>query len=273
MQPEPPPGPLATPGYQCNAEEGTAKVSSPRIFLGIPSYDGRVSTRAAQSIMAECSADPNTKVMRCFLSSSLLCQTFNGLWCGALNHRPVVTHFAMLHADIEPEPFWLDIVMAEMNRVGADIISAVVPFKDFSGLTSTAVESSDPWRPRRLTLAEVLDLPETFRHSDIQSNYRPSEGWDMGPLLINTGCMLVRFTEPWVERACFNIQDTIIRNSTGQFEPRAMPEDWNFSRWAHREGLKVYATRKATVCHVGLARYRNDEVYGMSTDPTHEEAR
>lgn len=228
-----------------------------RTFLALPSYAGRLTTRAAQTIYRESTIYPT---IQCATSSSLLCQTFNALWCEALNLRHQgITHFAMLHDDIEPEGFWIDTMIEEMERVGADIISAVVPFKNNSGLTSTAVESSDPWRPRRLTLTEIDGLPVTF------NSY---EGvYESPSLLINTGCLVCRFTEEWVERVCFHIEDAIIKTDAGKFEPRAIPEDWNFSRWAHNEGLRIAATRKVRLTHIGQAPFPNYGVWGDKTDP------
>jgi len=92
---------------------------------------------------------------------SLLANCFNMLWCRALNARkqePRLRYFAMLHADVEPQmPFWLDVLLHELESNKADMVSAVVPIKTRQGLTSTAIgDSFDPWCPvRRLTMKEV----------------------------------------------------------------------------------------------------------------------
>lgn len=229
-----------------------------RIFIAVPTYDGKLTSRAAQTIYTESTIhEKMTLVAR----SSLLCQTMNALWCAALNRRgDGITHFAMLHADIEPDGFWIDTMIGEMDRTGADVLSAVSPLKNNQGLTSTAIQSDDNrWRHRRLTMAELLVLPETFEASDVP--------WSAGrPLLVNTGCIVCRFDQPWVERVCFHIEDDIARNSEGAFEPRVFSEDWNFSRWANNEGLKVMATTKVRLTHIGDAPFPNYGKWGQETD-------
>ena len=70
---------------------------------------------------------------------SLLANSINRLWVQALNERTDHgwTHFAMHHADVQAPAGWVDTLADEMARVGADVISAVVPIKDYRGLTST----------------------------------------------------------------------------------------------------------------------------------------
>lgn len=229
---------------------------TPKIFLAVPNYEGILTSRAAQTIHSESSVHP---MMRVVAGSSLLTQTFNALWCTALNHREAnITHFAMLHSDIEPEGLWIDELIEEMQRTDADIISAVVPMKSNDGLTSTAIDSGG-WTPRRLTMAEVANLPQTFEAIDVP--------WSNGnPLLVNTGCMLVRFDQKWVENVCFHIEDKIVRSDDGQFRPLVFPEDWGFSRWANQQGLKVMATTKVRLDHLGKARFPNQGVWGRATD-------
>ena len=67
--------------------------------------------------------------------NSLLTVCFNSLWCEALNNRKKhgLTHFAMLHCDIGPQEGWIDILLREQKKCGADILSVVVPIKDERG--------------------------------------------------------------------------------------------------------------------------------------------
>lgn len=245
-------------------------MSDPRptaVFIAVPSRDGRLPTRAAYSIYTDGAATTEKKIA-CSLSSSLLTYTFNSLWCAALNMRSQgVTHFAMLHDDIQPADGWIDTLLEEMNRVDADIISVVVPLKENSGLTSTAIDT-DPWRPRRLTMREVAKLPETFRSSDVPWNKADDA------LLVNTGCWLCKFTLPWVERVCFHVDDEIVRVN-GHFEPRVASEDWNFSRdlWnQYGAEIKVYATTKVHLTHSGTAQFQNWGSWGQETDEANTSA-
>src|ERR1700724_2919706 len=56
---------------------------------------------------------------------------FNMMWCCALNDRKAngYTHFAMVHSDIGTGPFWLDTLIEEMDRVDADVMTAVNAIK------------------------------------------------------------------------------------------------------------------------------------------------
>jgi hypothetical protein len=195
---------------------------------------------------------------------SLLAHGFNNAWCTALNMRKThgIKYFAMLHADVGPGRFWMDTLIDELTRTGADAISCVIPIKDEKGLTSTGLD----YRPtenmrmlRRLTMTEVMDLPETFGPEDTP------EEWGMrdAPLLVNTGCWVCDFTKPWVEKVRFQVTDMIGRdNNTGQFVAISDPEDWDFSRQLHTHGLKLKATRKVQIDHQGLFHYSNDTAWG-----------
>jgi hypothetical protein len=103
-------------------------------------------------------------------------------------------------------------------------------------------------------MKEILALPETFCIADTPF---PTE-W----LMVNTGLWLCDFTQPWVEKVCFAILDDIRREGDGRFRPMALPEDWNFSGWCARQGLRVFATRAVPVVHHGRAGYRNDVSWG-----------
>jgi SAM-dependent methyltransferase len=193
-----------------------------------------------------------------FSSSSLLAQNMNVLWAGALNaarsgRRP--DYFAMLHADIEPEPHWLDTLVGEMEEKGLDVLGVVAPIKDVRGVTSTALARPDgnTWRPHgRLTMREVYRLPETFTSDDV--------GY---PLLLNTGCWVCRFDEAWARKVYFTVNDAI------RFDPKkdiyfvqTESEDWFISRLFHELGLKVGATRKVPLGHRGGMVFGNTKPWG-----------
>lgn len=235
-------------------------VLTPIVYLGLPSRGSTVCLGAAHGFLAAPTAG-KCGVIRAGAQSSLLCYGFNSLWAGALNHRKEgVTHFAMIHDDIAPQQFWLDILLDEMARFDADVISAVVPIKSTQGLTSTGVDDPDnPWHPRRLTMAEVMQLPETFGVVDLLN---PMPKADKIPaLLINSGLMLARLDHPWCERVVFHIKDRIIQGPDG-YEAQVASEDWNFSRDLADWGCRVYATRKVRVEHVGEYAYPNDFAWG-----------
>jgi hypothetical protein len=148
----------------------------------------------------------------------------------------------MLHADVVPEDLWLDKMLAIMEDKKADVLSAVIPIKSPDGMTSTAIESDDPWLPRRLNMAEVYERARTFT--------------DPG-LLVNSGLMLVDIRSAWVDRIFFRFEDKI-QESDGEFKARVVSEDWLFSRDARKLGAKIYATTEVLVNHmVGVMAYSN----------------
>lgn len=190
-------------------------------------------------------------------SFSILTKNFNILWTAALNMRDDgVTHFAMLHEDIGPEPWWLDKMMTLMTHNQADILSVIVPIKNNEGMTSTALDVPVPtqkipfpWRVQRLTMHEVGALAPTFTHSK---------------LLVNTGLMLVDIRKPWVEQCWFEFKDEIIPDPLDprKFIAVGSPEDWNFSRRARALGASIWATREIRVEHWGRSRWANAGTWG-----------
>jgi hypothetical protein len=223
----------------------------PSVFLAVPHYASLVPQALAGLMLA--SRDGHLASIN-LEGGSLLGLVFNKLWCRALNERDKgLTHFAMHHADVEAPPGWLDVLLEEQARVGADVLSVVVPIKDGRGLTSCGLRHPETGAIRRFTLKELQGLPPTFSASDTAHPHQ----W----LMVNTGLWLCDFTRPWVEEVCFNIIDAIVREA-GRFAPRALPEDWNFSGWCARKGLRVFATRAVKVGHHGTACFRNDSAWG-----------
>lgn len=196
--------------------------------------------------------------------TSVLTQCFNTLWCFALNARRAdgVTHFAMLHNDVIPEAGWIDILLEEMARHDLDCISTVIPLKNHKGLTSTGLDTiGNPWSVRRLTLHEIFELPETFTAADVPSRE------DDAQLLLNTGCWLVKFDEPWVTGLEFRQQDRIVfSRSAREFAAQSISEDWDFSRQLHSRGCRLGATRKVR-CQHERPEFNNKYPWGeLSTD-------
>lgn len=195
-------------------------------------------------------------VMRLECSFSGANHTFNTLWAAALTLRKEhkASYFAMIHADINPEQHWLDTLIDEMKCHQADVISAVVPIKSEEGVTSTALDNGNLWHNRRLTMAEVMDLPETFSSQDV--------GY---PLLVNNGLWVCDFTQPWIESFVFETLNRIGKTPDKHFIAQAIYEDWIASRRWNDLGLKVYATRKVKLSHGGDERCNNYTSWGTWT--------
>jgi hypothetical protein len=219
------------------------------IFVALPTYDG---TRHNAASLVEL-AQGEHKTALAEGNVSLLAYNFNTFWADALNHRHEMTHFLMLHSDVVPAPGFLGTLLTEMERLKADVISVVIPIKSKEGLTSTAVETADRWKPRRLSMSEVFEREES---------------WTEDGLLVNTGLMLVDFRKPWVDKIHFTVNDAIRKKADGSFEAVVEPEDWNFSRQVRTLGGVPWATRKVQVLHVGAMAYGNSNVWGtLKRDP------
>lgn len=249
------------------------------IFLACPSYGG-LSVGTHKSAL-QCSSK-NT-VIHHMQDYSALCYNFNSMWCEMLNTRKQhgITHFCMLHSDIAViQPRWLDLLMEEMGRSSADVLSVVVPLKDSKGLTSTAVfDQQKGIVEKRLTIREVEKLPQTFTMHDI----RQAQLWDdeeqQCMLVVNTGLMLVQvgnMTEDgeyvahdWCEKVCFRMEDSILKvtdttKNTVTFMPRVITEDWLFSIDVQRKhGLSVMGTTVLKVEHMGRYGYPNYGSWGQ----------
>lgn len=216
-------------------------MSKPVVALAMPIRPGSVTfdpDAMARGVAAK-ATDGACDICPGQCATSLLPYTFNTLWAGFLGMRAEhgITHFAMIHDDIRPRQGWLDVLLAELESTGADVVSAVVPIKNVLGLTSTGVDT-DPWNPRRLTLHECWELPETFTDADAG-----------GELLLNTGLWVCRFDRDWCEKVCFRQTDRIVQLPSGEWAPQTQPEDWDFSRQVRALGGKLAATRKIVLEH------------------------
>jgi hypothetical protein len=204
---------------------------------------------------------------------SLLNRNFNKLWCRSRNLREQegITHFAMLHQDVTPIAGWAQIMINELNRTGADIISTVLPIKDKRGLTSTGIRDPMNGHIRRFTMREIFELPETFGIEEVREAGLQCGQDNIDSLVINTGCWVCKFTDDWVRKFTgFRSIDGIKENPDGTCEATVLPEDWYFSEWLARRNLKVLATRKVIAVHFGAGErdpygpnaYRNDSAWG-----------
>jgi len=245
------------------------------IFLGCPLSDGRIDVGAARSIFSTATQVHNLMVVPHV--TSLLCANFNALWCHALNARESshLKWFAMLHSDIEPEYWWLDKLIAEADKHGADLLSAVVPVKNVKGLTSTAIaRPGSRFTPFcRLTMQQVRhqQFPDTFDihgaaealerlPGDLRIEHVPREA-----LLVNTGCFVCRIDQPWSENVWFTIHDGIERID-GKWTAVAQSEDWTFSRLVAGQGARVMATRTIALAHKGGGQFLSHQTWGEAND-------
>jgi len=201
---------------------------------------------------------------------SLLCGNCNRLLTTALNYRADghdLQWFALQHADISPEPGYLDKLVAEAEAVGADLLSVAVPIKDQRGVTSTALGAGKIFgQLGRLSFAQLRhpDFPETFdaRMATEALRCLPTPlGYyhpDARLLLCNTGLMIVRLDRPWSRRLVFRTLDRIVELPDGRLQPQDLSEDWYFSWRVARLGGRVFCTTKVHCKHRGEVEFPND---------------
>lgn len=223
------------------------------VFVALPNR-GTVAAGTAMALLRTGATPIHSVTPR---STSLLTLTFNALWCAALNQSPRPSHFVMLHDDVIPcDPGWVDVLVAELGRSRADVLSACVPIKDDRGLTSTALMNPATGEMVRLTVREALGLPRTF---DAAAAGRP--GWAVLP---NTGLWACRFAgEAWVEKVCFTARDRVFRDpADGQWKAQCYSEDWDFGAALHAMGRRACATTAVRAVHRGEFEYPNFAPWG-----------
>jgi SAM-dependent methyltransferase len=244
----------------------------PLVFVGMPRYSEEAAfgavkamlwpTRGACDLVSSEKSSPRT---------SLLDHCFNQIWAEALDQRDDAgaTHLAMIHADVEPPMGWLDDLYEEMVRLDAHIVSGVIPIKNSCALTSTAINPNDcfadfgTWVPRRLTMKEVVRLPETFGAADVGC-----------PLLLNTGLWICDLRNEWVDKVCFDSVKRIVKKTDGKRVAQCISEDWFLSNTLNQMGYadKLFATRKIKVLHHGERTFKNWDAWGLwETDKVYEE--
>lgn len=243
-----------------------------KVFIGMPGYSKSQTERDAWFALTHTASDNETLTTTCCQHcNSLLARGMNMLYAQAQYQG--YDYFAMLHTDIGPEAGWVDKLWQVMEEHDADVVSAVSPIKSAEGLTSTAIDlSSGPevrdWHVRRLTMQEVMKLPETFSQADtVEAGMNPGDRL----LLVNTGCMLVNLRKPWVRKTndfgdllCyFTIQDGI-QITDGRYDVRVIPEDWGFSKMVQETdpAAKVLATRAVRLRHWGDHGFDNNTAWG-----------
>lgn len=252
------------------------------VFLASPSYDGRIDSGTAESIYGY--ATEKRQVAPKKNSGSLLSSNCNALLVAALNASRVfkMKWFAMLHADIEPEPFWLDKLIDIAESRDADLVSALVPLKDDRGLTSTGIGTSGSRRVEfRLTQSQLHSegFPATFSATEcltaldkLPGDLRIATSIPDPILFVNTGCFIVRLDRDWMQsgKVWFS-NDDWIEMKDGQWRTRCFSEDWKFSQLIHDCGGLVLATQAVKVTHKGNAIFPSDKTWGIPNDCGHIE--
>ena len=222
------------------------------IFLALPT-GGNIKPCAAHAVQ-KCSGK-GLRVHPRWEQFGDIPHNFNMLWCEALVNRPTFTHFAMLHDDCSPMPGWLDVLLEEMDRVDADIMSTVLAIKDHRGMTTSGIRYPGTWGTRRFTKKELWRMPKTF---SIKETDEPDQ-----ILAIGTACWVCRLPQAgWPDKFPGFQNEHKITWAGGEPSPHFDSEDWLFSDWAAQQGLRVFSTRMVHMDHQGAAFYGNNDDAG-----------
>lgn len=254
--------------------------SKPLVFHVMPRYSSTVDARCQRAFLSATKGGcqisfgtPGIGGSPIESQTSVLPQAFNAPWIIALNLRKThsISGWSMQHADIEPEFGYLDILWREKQRLNCDVLSCVVPIKLPTGVTSTAVGDgswsidsvSGDEKPRRLTMHEIYKLPRTFNIDDVCKMFPDIRKDIKKPfLMVNTGCFLVDFSKPWVEKTVFRFLNHNQLGADGLWHTACRSEDYDFSFQAHKLGLSVYATTLVSLNHHGDCAFPNNQAWG-----------
>ncbi len=168
-------------------------------------------------------------------------------------NTPDVTHFAMIHADIAADPYWIDTLIQETEKNDLDVLSVVMPIKDESGDTSTGILQENGI-VHRLSLSDIAyyELPKTFTLADIQLRSPLN-----GKLLVNTGLWVCKVGDWCKTFDGFRANSQIIKKDDGTYDTINSPEDWDSSVVFEEMGLKIGATTAVKARHYGTKAWPN----------------
>jgi hypothetical protein len=210
------------------------------VFLGIPTYDEWVHTNTMMGVIH---ASKKHHLQMQVIGSSVTPFAFNQLWCtGVLSGAE---YFAMCHADVGPDAYWIDTLIEELENTNADIMAAMIPIKDAARVYSVAMCHDNEPAHYRLTVEHAKNLPDTFFTEDMHR----VTGED-GLLCANTGLWVCRLDRPWTRQVDFAF-DTSIDWSREKPRCHLIPEDWRLSQILHRGGYKVACTKKVKCTDAG----------------------
>lgn len=218
-----------------------------KVFLAIPCYDNRVE---AGTMMAVLSATRRFDVEVCTHATSILPHGFNVLWARA--HENNNDFWCMLHADVCPDPGFLDALHDDWEESRADFISAAIPIKSLEGCYSTAMGYLNKPPHYRLQHQDLAQLPMVFDSCDVRLLGHT------GLLCVNTGLSFCRLHQDWNEELYFQMRTWMEFDEEGRRRPQVIPEDWDLSYRLHQMALRVHCTQRIGLTHAGRWDWRFD---------------
>lgn len=223
-------------------ELGKRVLNNDAVYVALPSYNGWYSG----GTQAACDrATRRYSLKKEQYNSSLLTKCFNVLWVRAVMSG--CRYWAMIHADVNPPPGWLDTMIGDMDRLKATMMSACISLKNEERQISCAMCRPDTCEPHHiLTLDDLEKLPPIFTGWNVNKTL----GVD-GDLLVNTGLWVADLSAEWVYRVWFEFKSSISWTNYKLAHISQASEDWLFSQKLHEHGVTVYATQKMRVGHLG----------------------
>jgi hypothetical protein len=235
----------------------TEQSKEPKVYIGMPTY---LITEpcAIMGAMSRASEVPGRTVFQ-LLDGGFHCGNFNALWCSAWNacEEGNYTHHAQIHQDIDPQRLWLDKAITLMDAHDLNVLSVVVPQKQDTGVTSTAVLDKDTLRTRRLCMKEIGKwLPPTFQTVDLQRLGFKNH------LLLMSGGMFIAKIGPWFQRCWFEAPARILKDENGKLVSAVWDEGWNWTIQLAQMGVRYACTTEIVLGHVGKTTWSNRPDWG-----------
>jgi len=184
---------------------------------------------------------------------------FNALWGRALDLRDQgkLDYFAMQHADIEPESWWLDTLLSLLRMRGLAAVFTVVTIKDREYLKTPpgrwetscgAAKRSDPYDYRRFSFDDLAKFPATFTNQHL-----PEDEY----LMPNTGLWVADIRSPIWDDFLFTQDGKFSRGPDGARTFHLMPEDWALGHWMTERGIPYAVTTRVKCLHHGPGSWPN----------------
>jgi hypothetical protein len=227
----------------------------PRVYLTMPNFGSMMPEVAHSWYDLEWAANPRkiSVPYRREVRMSSIVGSFNNLWADGLNQRDkdAVDYFAMQHNDVEPEAWWLDYCISELQMRNAGLISVVSPIKKHDEWLTTNAwgREDDIWYRRLIPMDEMLSYPVTFAPEQVAE---PGE-----VMLFNTACWVADIRHPVWDEFLFKQYARFVKNDAGERECELMPEDWEMAHFCHTHKIPYLITRGVKLKHFGPEFWTN----------------
>jgi len=235
-------------------------MGKPRVFLGMPSgapCPDDVAMTWHDPIWC-CDPRKTTLIEKRQWRQSSIVGGFNALWGRALDLRDQgkVSHFAMQHADAEPESWWIDTLLGLLRQRNLAAIFTVMAIKyhraglswEEQEVSSGAAKRNDRFDRRRFTWGDLARMPQTFTNQHV-----PPDEY----VLPNTALWVADIRHPIWDDFLFTQDGRFIRGESGERTFELQPEDWELGRWMTERGIPYGCTTAVKCKHHGPDTWPN----------------